>query len=131
MTLTTLVCGARASIREAKIAEALDGSDSISNFISNSISSSTAVILEGMPDGTATLDLAAAAKNVLIARIAPGCLCCTGNLTMRVTLNRILRRPPARLFISIANAEHLGEIRRFLQQAPYDKLLTLTADLHA
>ncbi|MDB5771321.1 MAG: hypothetical protein V7606_3881 [Burkholderiales bacterium] len=117
MTLTTLVIGARASLREAAIAGALDA-DSL-----------TALILEGLPDGTTALDGIADLKNVHIARIAPGCPCCTGNLTMRVTLNRILRRPPARLFISLASTTHLEETRRFLQQPPYDKLLVLTKDV--
>jgi hypothetical protein len=116
-TLTTLVNGARASAREAAIAEAID------------TSCSTALILEGLPDGTAPLESVSGLTNVHIARIAPGCPCCTGNLTMRVTLNRILRRPPARLFISLASADHLEQIRRFLQQPPYDNLLTLTEDM--
>lgn len=49
---------------------------------------------------------------------------------MRVTLNRLLRRPPARLFIGLANAEHLEDLRAFLRHPPYDTLLTLTKDLH-
>jgi hypothetical protein len=119
VTLTTLVCGARASLREGAIADAVDTSHS------------TALILEGLPDGTTPLDGIPDIKNVYIARIAPGCMCCIGNLTMRVTLNRILRHPPARLFISLATATHLDQIRQFLQQPPYDKLLTLTIDMQA
>jgi hypothetical protein len=119
VTLATLVCGARASLREAAIAEAIDTSHS------------SALILEGLPDGTTSLDGISDLNNVHIARIAPGCPCCTGNLTMRVTLNRILRRRPARLFISLATATHLEQIRHFLQQPPYDKLLMLTNDIHA
>lgn len=48
---------------------------------------------------------------------------------MRVTLNRILRHPPARLYISLAQATHLDQIRLFLTQAPYDALLVLTEDI--
>jgi hypothetical protein len=117
VTLTTLVTGAHASAREAAISEAID------------TSYSTALILEGLPDGTAPLESINGLTNIHIARIAPGCPCCTGNLTMRVTLNRILRRPPTRLFISLVSADHLEQIRRFLQQPPYDNLLTLTEDL--
>lgn len=106
-------------MREAAIADAID------------TNCSTALILEGLPDGTTALDSVADRNNVHIARIAPGCLCCTGNLTMRVTLNRILRQAPARLFISLATATHLEQIRRFLQQPPYDKLLVLTKDIQA
>ncbi|WP_035788763.1 hypothetical protein [Janthinobacterium sp. CG3] len=120
-TATVLVTGAGAREREAAIAAALHaGADG-------------AAILEGLADGNSALaDLlerapAAAAPRVL--RIAPGCLCCTGNLVLRVTLNRLLRRPPAQLFISLANAEHLGQLRQWLTSPPYDALLTLGADL--
>jgi G3E family GTPase len=118
VTLTTLVSGARASAREAAIAAVIDPN------------TTTALILEGLPDATTQLDGITDRQTVYIARIAPGCLCCTGNLTMRVTLNRILRHPPARLYISLATAAHLAQIRHFLQQAPYDKLLTLTKDIY-
>jgi G3E family GTPase len=87
------------------------------------------LILEGLPDGASQLDDITDLKRVHIARIAPGCLCCTGNLTMRVTLNRILRQAPARLYISLATAAHLEAIRNFLQQPPYDNLLSLTNDM--
>jgi G3E family GTPase len=67
---------------------------------------------------------------LLIERIAPGCLCCTGNLVLRVTLNRLLRRRPERLFIGPATTEHLDQLRSWLQLPPYDQLLELTPDLH-
>jgi hypothetical protein len=119
MTLTTLVIGARASVREAAIASTLD------------TSVTTALILEGLPDGSGSLDVLAELPDIKLIRIAPGCLCCTGNLIMRVTLNRILRRPPERLYISLATATHLDQIRQFLTQKPYDALLTLGDDLYA
>jgi G3E family GTPase len=117
VTLTTLVSGARPAEREAAIAAVIDPG------------MTTALILEGLPDGTTQLDGITDLPTVHIARIAPGCLCCTGNLTMRVTLNRILRHPPARLYISLATTAHLAQIRSFLQQPPYDKLLALTKDI--
>jgi hypothetical protein len=74
----------------------------------------------------------AASSNPLlrIARIAPGCPCCTGNLTMRVTLNRLLRHSPAQLYISLASASHLDQVRAFLSMQSYRPLLQLTADLN-
>lgn len=117
MTLTTLVCGGRAAAREAAIAASID------------VNIRTALILEGMPDGAGKLDELAALDNIQIARIAPGCLCCTGNLTMRVTLNRVLRHPPQRLFISLATDSHLDRVHGFLTQVPYDKLLAVTKDI--
>jgi G3E family GTPase len=118
VTLTTLVTGSTAAKREAAIAALLEPQ------------LSTALILEGLPDGAAgSLGDSAHSAPRLVSRIAPGCLCCTGNLTMRVTLNRMLRKRPDRLFIALANSEHLEQIRVFLSQAPYDSLLQLTADL--
>jgi hypothetical protein len=49
---------------------------------------------------------------------------------MRVTLNRVLRQKPQRLFISLADAGHLAEIRHFLCTSPYERLLMLTEDMH-
>lgn len=118
MTLTTLVTGARACAREAAIAAAIDPL------------LATALILEGLPDGSARLDVFTDLPSIQFARIAPGCLCCIGNLSMRVTLNRMLRQRPARLYISLAASAHLDQLRRFLAQPPYDAWLTLTADLN-
>lgn len=117
MTLTSLVMGARAKDREAVILSNLDSS------------LQTAIILEGLPDGLSELDTLASSPNLTIARIAPGCMCCVGNMIMRVHLNRILRTKPARLYISVANSEHIATIRLFLTQTPYDVLISLTDDI--
>jgi G3E family GTPase len=119
VTPTTLVTGASAAARETVIAAALESG------------LHTALILEGLPSGTTQLDGMAQSPDLHIARIAPGCLCCTGNLTMRVTLNRMLRQQPARIYISLATADHLERLRSFLLQPPYDNLLVLTKDLRA
>ena len=114
---TTLVTGPSAAAREAAIAAELDPAQV------------TAVIAEGLPDGSSTLAPGTGLPLLTVTRIAPGCICCSGNLTMRVTLNRALRQQPARLFISLADATHLDRILLFLRQEPYDKLLSLTKDL--
>ncbi|RJF97467.1 GTPase [Noviherbaspirillum saxi] len=118
MTLTTLVVGGTAASREAAIAPLLDPH------------LETALLLEGLPDGLSSLDATMQFPQLQISRIAPGCLCCTGNLTMRVTLNRLLRKKPLRLYIGIATSTHLETLRLFLAQPPYDSLLQLTSDLH-
>ena len=118
---TTLVTGSSASRREAAIAAALAESTPHQ-------SGASAVILEGLPDGTPLL---APSDALLLARIAPGCLCCAGNLVMRVTLNRLLRQRPTRLLIGIASSEHLDQLRSWLSSAPYDQLLALTPDRHS
>lgn len=117
MTLTTLVFGDHVVAREAAIAAAIDPTVV------------TVLLLEGLPDGTANQVAFSQSSDIQINRIAPGCPCCTGNLIMRVTLNRILRQRPARLYISLAATDHQDQIRRFIRQAPYDALLTITEDL--
>ncbi|MFC6518719.1 GTPase [Undibacterium arcticum] len=110
MTLTTLVIGGCAASREAAIAAALTagaGQDA-----------TTALILEGLPDGVSRFGTEQHSPPLNIIRIAPGCLCCTGNLIMRVTLNRLLRHPPSRLFVSLATATHREQIRFFLPKHP-------------
>ena len=122
-TPLTLVSGGRAAGREAAIAQALRPQQA------------SAVILEGLADGNAILaDLAEQVSPspsfpLQLLRIAPGCLCCSGNLVLRVTLNRLLRHPPARLFISLADASHIEQLRTWLTASPYDALLALQADI--
>ncbi|WP_426111787.1 GTPase [Massilia sp. PWRC2] len=110
--VTTLVTGADARAREHAILAAAPAG--------------AAILLEGMPSGHTILPDTCGA-----IRIAPGCLCCTGNLVLRVTLNRLLRRQPERLFIGLASTEHLDQLRSWLAAPPYDQLLALTPDLAA
>jgi G3E family GTPase len=123
-TVLTLVTGASASSREAAIAAHLsdlheDGAQAITQ----------AIILEGLAYGSSPLgDLS---PGQTLARIAPGCLCCTGNLVLRVTLNRLLRQRPRRIFIGVADSGHLDQLRSWLESEPYDQLLRLTSDLNA
>jgi G3E family GTPase len=119
MTLTTLVTGASSLIREEAIASAI-----------NPVLKTT-ILLEGFPQGTASLDEFRQRPNINISYVAAGCLCCTGNLVMRVTLNRILRDPPQQLFIALTTADHRNQLKEFLTQPSYSSLLVLTEDLQA
>ncbi|MBI3284434.1 MAG: GTPase [Burkholderiales bacterium] len=110
-TALTLVSGGSYAQREAAIAAALP------QLLPGL---TVAVLLEGLPDGQPELQ---AGPQLLLQRIAPGCLCCIGNLALRVTLNRLLRRRPAHLFLAVAGTAHLENLRLTLQQAPYDHLL--------
>ena len=87
-----------------------------------------AVISEGLADPHTPL---ADWPHIQMLRIAPGCLCCAGSVVLRVTLNRLLRRPPAQLFISLADATHVGQLRAMLSAPPYDTLLSLCDDVAA
>ncbi|MGJ7915614.1 GTPase [Massilia sp. LXY-6] len=118
---TTLVTGPSAEARERAIHAQLQLSDL------HQTSARAAIILEGLAPGNSPLDTLP--EHLLFARIAPGCLCCTGNLVLRVTLNRMLRQRPDRLFIGVARSEHLDQLRSWLQAEPYDQLLRLTANL--
>jgi hypothetical protein len=121
LVTTTLVTGPSAGGREQAIFERLQ----LSNL--HHTGAKSAVILEGLAPGNSPLDSLPA--HVLCARIAPGCLCCAGNLVLRVTLNRILRQRPEYLFIGVARSEHLDQLRSWLQAEPYDQLLRLTSDV--
>ncbi len=117
-TRVTLVTGASGALREAAIVRLLDlhhPPDGIPD----------AVLLEGLPHGQAPL---VPSDTLHLHRIAPACLCCTGNLVLRVTLNRILRHRPGCLYIGVATTDHLDQLRSWLQQPPYDQLLELTPD---
>lgn len=127
----TLVTGLNAATREGAIASAIQPTAVADSLANGSI----ALILEGFPSGqsaqAAALDPQHNPALAQAARIAPGCLCCVGNLTLKVTLNRILRHPPQRLYISLATATHIAQLYTFLSQPPYDRLLRLTDDLNA
>jgi hypothetical protein len=114
VTPTFLVTGPSARAREAAIAGRIQPGD--------------AAILEGLPDGKPDAPLDGHAK---LHRIAPGCLCCTGNLVLRVTLNRLLRDPPSALFIALADPTHLATLHAMLSAAPYDALLALKESIAA
>ncbi|MDY7576504.1 GTPase [Actimicrobium sp. CCI2.3] len=120
MTPTALISGATARQREAVIADAIARLP---------LHSQVAVILEGMPDSASALADLPPDHALSITRIAPGCPCCIGNLTMRVTLNRALRHPPDYLFISLASTAHLEQTNHFLTSAPYDTHLRLDTDI--
>jgi hypothetical protein len=113
MIKTRLIYGLTSIERENKIAAML------------APNSMNAVIIEGIANGNSKLGEIDQNDNLIIQRIAPGCPCCIGNLTMRVTLNRLLRKSPQHLYISLASNEHLPTIREFLQTAQYKDLLTL------
>jgi hypothetical protein len=115
-TAATLVRGGRAHAREAAIAMCINPD------------MRTVVILEGLPDGKDESPLNAT-DNLQIIRIAVGCMCCAGNLVMRVTLNRVLRGKPAHLYISVANQEHIEQLRFGLTHEPYDALLAFNDDI--
>jgi len=89
---------------------------------------SIAVILEGLVDASSPL---LPDSRLSVSRIAGGCLCCAGNLVLRVTLNRLLRHHPDRVYIGVGSSDHLDQLRSWLAGSPYDQLLELADDVHA
>lgn len=71
---------------------------------------SIVLILQGLSDGKFYSGILPGTD---IKCIATGCFFCIGSLTLRVALNHILRKPPARLYISIADSTHFSS-------APHD-----------
>ena len=114
MTTLRLVYGANQSQREQAIQTQINPS------------LFTVALLEGGAVGNAALDSLATIK---VVRMAPGCPCCIGNLTMRVMLNRALKEKPDLVFLSLANPMHLTAIRDFLQEDQYSGRLNLGFDL--
>ena len=113
----TLVSGGSYAQREAVIAASL---------ITYPKAQRNAAILEGLPEGEFTL---LAFPDLALHRLAPGCMCCIGNLAMRVTLNRVLRQAPERLYLALSDAEHLAKIIEFLRQDAYRERVRLDQDL--
>ena len=118
MIPTFLVLGGSACEREQAIAQQLT---------SNVESIKTAVILEGLADGKNHLE---ANDNLIVTRIAAGCLCCTNNMIMRVYLNRLIQQKPQQLFLSLSSSDHLDQVVTLLSSGGYEKNLELADQLN-
>lgn len=112
-----LIHGASYTEREAAIAASLALS-----VVNNAVADKNVVILEGLPDGQHILQTT---ELLHISRIAPGCFCCIGNLSLRVTLNRALRQKPANIYLGIASDAHLDKLLLILQDPTYTNLLEI------
>ena len=86
------------------------------------------IIIEGLPTGQ---DLLGELENPpQLIRLAPACLCCAGNMVLKVHLHRILRKRPSNshLWIVLHDALHLPQLRAQLEAAEYIGLLQLQDD---
>ena len=117
MTLCTLAAGGHYRQRQAAIAARLDPRIT------------SAVIFEGVDRDDVIANRPAnfpsPSTNLRIVAIATGCPCCDGGLVMRVTLNRMLQRRPAQLYISLADSTHLTHLQAYLSEPPYAERVTL------
>lgn len=112
MIPTTLVLGSTGTAREQAIAGRLQSN-------ANGIN---AVLLEGLAHGDAFLS---ASPQLLVVRIAAGCLCCSNEMILRVYLNRLIHQKPQQLFLSLSTATHLPQLLEQLTSAAYAPKLKL------
>lgn len=112
MIPTTVVVGACASKREQTIADQLN----------STVLGKRAVLLEGLSDGSALLS---ASPQLLVVRIAAGCVCCSNEMILRVYLNRLIQQKPQQLFLSLSTATHLPQLLERLTSAAYASNLKL------
>ncbi len=106
--------------------------NAISPLLAQSIACT--VLLEGLASGNSPLDQLDSQPLLQLTRLAPACLCCAGNLVLNVHINRCITRSrrqanSQRLFISLADATHLPQLRAQLIAAPWDQHLQLNPDL--
>ncbi len=84
------------------------------------------LILEGIPPvvtGVGPQELSAR-PDISIHVLAPGCMCCIGNLAMRVTLARVLRlEQPRHLILAMIDESHRNSLVKLMKAPPYDTLL--------
>ncbi len=122
MIAATLVTGKSAFDRELAIAAELDV-----DTASKSSPLKSAILLEGLGDGKTCL---IESDQLIIARIATGCLCCSNNMIMRIYLNRLIHQKPQRLFLSLSTDAHLEQIKQFFGAPDYAKIISLSKILH-
>ncbi|GAC1407655.1 MAG: hypothetical protein NVSMB6_05680 [Burkholderiaceae bacterium] len=114
MTECTLVSGGTAADREAAIAACVNPR------------TLTYVLLEGGHGSEHPLANAVNWPNVRVDTIAAGCPCCNAGMVMRVTVDRILRRRPTQMFISLAQFTQVQHLQKYLSATPYAALVYLS-----
>jgi len=122
MIQTTLVVGLNAYEREKAIEEKM-----VMMVKAQTKVLKWGILLEGMCEGKVVLS---EKENVLIFRVASGCICCSNKLIMRIYLNRLIQQFPDHLFLSISNPSHLEQIKQFLTTPEYEKRIELMPDMN-
>lgn len=86
------------------------------------------LILEGVPATVTSNDPQELGPrpDMSIHVLAPGCMCCIGNLALRVTLARVLRlERPRYLILAMIDESHRNSLVKLLKAHPYDAWLDL------
>jgi hypothetical protein len=72
-----------------------------------------------------------APAGVVIEQIAAGCVCCVGQIALRVTLTRVLRQHrPTQLLLLLASGEHIDRVRRMLLEDQFATVLQFSESTH-
>ena len=69
-----------------------------------------AVVVEGGDQ------LLQAPAGVTLIQLAPACLCCVGELPLRVTLARLLRQKPSVIWVEVSSLVHREQLLQRLEQ---------------
>ena len=62
---------------------------------------------------------------VTVVRLAAGCVCCVGQLPLRVTLTRAVRQRPDAILLLLASHQHQSQVRQLLQTNAWSGALHL------
>jgi len=62
---------------------------------------------------------------VTVVRLAAGCVCCVGQLPLRVTLTRAVRQRPDAILLLLADDQHQSQVRQMLQTNEWSGALYL------
>lgn len=74
-------------------------------------------------EGEARLE---APEGTTLEQLLPGCACCVGQLALRVTVARVLRRErPDALILELAPGTHRDAVERLLRSGSFSGLLAL------
>lgn len=82
--------------------------DTIDDWLALRALGPRAVVTEG---SFAPLDVP---DEVAVARLAGGCVCCVGQVPLRVTLTRLIRAGRSDLLLLLASGAHLPQVRSML-----------------
>jgi hypothetical protein len=113
----TLVSGGSSESRERAIASMLPSPSNDAAVV--------IALLEDIPSGQSALDDLAIQSH----RIANCCPCCIGTLPITVTLNKILRQSPTRIYLGLASSHSVESIKKLLKSMPYNDLIVLDKEI--
>lgn len=87
---------------------AVDQQDAVDRWLARHPHGRRAILSEGFGSFTSPDDIA-------VARLGAGCVCCLGQVPLRVTLTRLMRgQRPEHLLLLLTDSQHLTRVRTVL-----------------